>query len=59
MSARLIAAAIALTWSEAGSEAKLLGRPEAESLYEPWPEMDELTAALDEAAPGWRDTPRG
>jgi hypothetical protein len=53
----LIAAAIALAWSEAGTAAKLRGEPDADALYESWPEMDELLAALDEAAAGWRETP--
>lgn len=55
MADRLIDAAIALAWSESGTEAKLRGEPNAEALYEPWPEMDELVAALDLVRPGWRE----
>jgi hypothetical protein len=51
---RLIDAAIAVVASEEGAFQKALGRREAQ-LYESWPEMDELMAALDEAAPDWRD----
>ena len=58
MSDRLIAAAIALAWSESGTAAKLRGEPDVEALYEPWPEMDELVAALDDARPGWREATR-
>ena len=55
---RLIDAAIALAWSEAGTEARLQGEPHAEKIFEAWPEMDELLAALDGARPGWREADR-
>lgn len=57
MCERLISAAIALAWSEVGTEAKLLGEVDADELFGEWPEMDELCAALDEARPGWREAP--
>jgi hypothetical protein len=51
---RLVVAMIALCWSEAGAAARLRKEPNAEALYEAWPEMDDLMAALDEARPEWR-----
>lgn len=53
--ARLIDAAIALAWSEVGTEAKLLNEPGADRMFEPWPAMDRLCEALDVMRPGWRD----
>jgi hypothetical protein len=53
--ARLIAAAIALARSDVGVDAMLRGVPDAAERFDPWPAMDELVAALDEAAPGWRE----
>jgi hypothetical protein len=49
---RLIEAAVAVAWSEAGTEAQLLGK--ADEIFEPWPEMDALCAALDRVRPDWR-----
>lgn len=54
MTARLIDAAIALALSETCIAAILRGETGAEEAHEPWPEMDSLLAAVDEARPGWR-----
>ena len=54
----LVEAAIALAWSEAGTEARLLGEPDAERIFEAWPQMDDLLSALDEVRPGWREAGR-
>ena len=53
MSEALIDAAIALVCSEEGAFAALTGDPKAAE-FEPWPAMDALMQALDEARPGWR-----
>ena len=55
MAEALIDAAIALVCSEEGAFAALTGDPKAAE-FEPWPAMDALMQALDEARPGWRAT---
>lgn len=57
MSSMLIDAAIALVASEEGAFLTVSGDPRAAE-FEPWPAMDALMAALDEASPGWRDRMR-
>ena len=53
--ARLIYTAIAVAMSEVGTAAVIAGDPRGIVNFDPWPEMDELLAALDEARPGWRE----
>lgn len=51
---RLLAVMVAAARSERAVAAQLAGDPQ---VFEDWPEMDALVAALDEVAPGWRDKP--
>lgn len=52
----VIAAAIGLARSEEGTASILDGRDPA--AFDPWPEMDALLTALDQARPGWRTQTR-
>ncbi|MBB2195111.1 hypothetical protein HLH25_16020 [Gluconacetobacter sp. 1a LMG 1728] len=52
----VIAAAIKLAWSEEGTASILNGRDPA--AFDPWPEMDALLTALEQARPGWRTQAR-
>ncbi|GBQ32126.1 hypothetical protein HLH34_04210 [Gluconacetobacter azotocaptans] len=52
----VIAAAIRLAWSEAGTESVLNGGDPV--AFDPWPEMDALLIALDQARPNWRSQTR-
>ena len=47
----LVAASIALAWSESGTADQLRG---VAAIYEPWAEMDEMIRVLDDVRPGWR-----
>lgn len=50
----LRAAAIALLLSMSDGRALIAGDDEQRNLYEAWPELDALVAALDAEAPAWR-----
>jgi hypothetical protein len=51
----LARAAVAMIASESAGKALIARSPDYGRLFDPWPEMDALAAALDDAAPGWRE----